>query len=229
LNTPFNRIIQDPNLYQVLQEHARNIFLDLNCHAVATVTEVDYANQQVQAEMAYTKNFLVRQSDGTYQNTSVEYAGLVGCPFIILQGGDAGLTFPIAVGDDCLIFFNDKDLSNWQTGVYGQVPQTNSCHSFSNAIALIGLNNSQNLIDGYDTARAKLYNGQTQITVGTKIGIQNATQNLLTSLQNLISAFTSNASDIILATGGPGGPSPLNPAVVSALNDVNTALGELLE
>jgi hypothetical protein len=99
------------------------------------------------------------------------------------------------------------------------------------------------VIADYDAAKAVLRNGAAMVAVGEKIKIANADADLKSVLDDFVSAvndlndaFVNNAANLVLVTASPGSPSPLNPAIVTllgavttALSQVGTKLGELLE
>lgn len=225
-----NTKITEPRLSDLMNLLQTNIFLSLNCHAIATVQSFDDATQTISATINYKKSYETVANDGSTKLTFKDYPILIDVPVIILGGGAANLTFPIAKGDECLILFNDRDIDNWFQS--GQItgPASGRLHSFADGVALVGLNSMANVITSYDTTRAKLFYGSTMVGVSaSKVKIANSLYTLNGLLQDLISALTSNASTFIAVTGTTGAASPLNPAIVSALTAVSTHLGALLE
>jgi len=73
-------------------------------------------------------------------NELTEYPVISNVPILTLSSGGAFISMPIKVGDSCLVFFADKDISNWLLGASTQVPNTKRMHHLSDAIAIIGLN-----------------------------------------------------------------------------------------
>lgn len=236
-----NLIPNDPTLSDLLNLLKKEIMLDLNCHHPATIQSFDAVAQTVTATINYTKTFFqLNSATRQYDPIQVNYPIIVDCPIIVMSGGDAHLTFPIAKGDECLMLFNDRDLENWlQSGQVGPVA-TSALHSFADAIALIGLNSSANLIQDYDAVRAVLRNGNAKVGVGTdKILIANTDstlntllQNILTQLENLATAAAAITVTGVQGGGGTSGP-PSNAstftAVSSQLSSLATQLGGLLE
>lgn len=221
----FNRILTNPELSDVLNALKKDIFLSLNCHALATVQAFDSSKLTVTATINYKKAFSRAGSDGVYKTVLVDYPILLDVPVIVMSGGLAQLTFPISKGDTCLILFNDRDIDNWfQSGQVGEVA-SGRLHSFSDGIALIGLRSQANPIASYDNTRAKLALGTTMVGVGVdKVKIANALYTLNTLLQNLISQI-----ELITVTcATPGNPSspPINAAAIAA---IALQIGALLE
>ena len=165
MNTNVNYTVSEPTLATLLNELKRNIFIEFNCHAIAVVQSVNFSNQTLTASVAYTRGVLEKQPNGTYSLVPVNYPFLVDCPFISIQGGNAGLTMPIQPGDNCLVFYNDRDINNWWTSDQPSIPNSSRTHSFSDAIVLVGLNNNNNPIPNFSGHNAVLYNGNVKVSV----------------------------------------------------------------
>lgn len=237
---PFNQLQGETNLKDLLDSHKRDILVSLNCHALATIQSFDPTNQTVSATMNYKRTTIERNPEtGIYSQVLVDYPVLYDCPVIVLTGGNASLTMPIAQGDTCLILFNDRDIDNWfESGQIGPLASAR-LHSFSDGIALIGLRSSNNPMGDYDPNRAVLQYGTTRIGVGSsKVIISNQTRNLNTLLQNLITqvknlAAATAAMTVTCTSAGSPSSAPLNAAAISAISSqlttVATQIGELLE
>lgn len=229
----------DPELMDLLNLLRKQINLDINCHAIATIQSFDSAKQTVTASLNYKKTTLQRKSDGTYENVLIDYPLLLDVPVIFLGGGAFRLTFPVANGDTCLILFNDRDIDNWvQSGQVGPVASSRM-HSFSDGIALVGLRPSTGALENFDTTRAAIGNGETYVAVGPdKIKIANALTTLNTQLQNLATELQNLVTQIAAITvtcAAPGNPSsiPINAAAITAIGTqigaTATQIGGLLE
>ena len=112
----------------------------INCHQLGEIVSFNPETQT--AEVKVKMSFLLN-------GKITEYPLLLDCPCIILSGGKGNLTFPITPGDSCLVLFNDRDMDNWYSGGQTMPPRTDRLHDFSDAIALVGLRNKQNEIQGY--------------------------------------------------------------------------------
>jgi hypothetical protein len=192
-NIALNSIPVDPTLSDLMNLFKKDIFLSLNCHHLATIQSFNAAAQTVTATINYTKTFFILdQTTGLNVPTQVNYPLLQDVPAIILGGGNANLTFPIAQGDQCVVLFNDRSIDNWfQSGQVGPVA-TSRYHSFADGLALVGLRSLQNPIANYDATRAVLRNGATGVGVSaTQIKLYNAINGSLgMSMTLLLSALT---------------------------------------
>ena len=162
LNIPYGK----PTLKDLLDAHKKDILLSLNCHAIATVVSfvpkdpvTGFAT--VTAQMNYSKTYTKQQEDGTYIQTFPPYPDLLDCPAITLGGGTSVLQVPVQPGDQCLILFNDRDLSNWWAGARSGPTASARLHSFTDAIALVGFVPWQIT----DTGHLMLTNGNAQVGV----------------------------------------------------------------
>lgn len=221
-----SRKLVEPSLKDVLDLWKKDIMLSLNCHAIAKVQSFDPTKQTVSATIMYKKSFLQRDPNGNYVPVLRDYPILLDVPAIVLSGGSAHLTFPIAPGDECLILFNDRDIDNWfQSGQVGELSSTR-LHSFSDGIALVGLNSLASLIQNYDSTRAVLRNGDAMVGVSaTQIKIANNITTLNTLLGDLIDAI----NNIATTNAVIGVPCLISPASQAALTAIKVQIAGLLE
>lgn len=224
--TDQNQTVPKPTLKDLLDLHKKDIFLNLNCHAIGTIQSFDPATLTAKVTINYKKTYL---SSGDAAPTYVEYPILTDCPVVILSGGLSQLTFPIAIGDECLVIFNDRDIDNWHSsGQIGPV-DTIRMHSMSDAIALVGVRSVLKPIIPYDNIRASLSYGTTTVGVGPAlVKIANATTTLNTLLQTLIVEIQTLVSltAAITVTGITPGPSASGPpASAAAIAAVGVSLG----
>jgi hypothetical protein len=69
-----------------------------------------------------------------------------GVPPVFMQGGGSYDSFPIAVGDDCLVIVSESCLDKWYFGEYDVAPNEDRHFDYSDAVAIVGLNQSQSAI-----------------------------------------------------------------------------------
>lgn len=139
-NVQQNQLPNQPELKDLLDLLKKDIFLNLNCHAIATVQSFDAANQTANVTINYKKvYFEPNVLTGGYTQKLVDYPILTDCPVIALGGGNGALTFPIATGDECIVFFNDRDMDNWFNGSSSSPIATPRKHSFADAVILVGV------------------------------------------------------------------------------------------
>lgn len=179
----------DPDLADALNLLQKQIFLNLNCHHVATIQEFDALTQRAKATINYTKTYFRPISGATTTETvQVSYPVLVDCPVIVLGGGQGSIQFPITKGDECLALFNDRDIDNWLQGTTTQPVNSGRLHSFADAILLVGVRSLPNVLTSYPTDHVavkfgttviKLYADKASIEVGATMKMEmNATGKL---------------------------------------------------
>jgi len=212
----------DYDLATLLDMTKSDTMFAINCHAVGTIQSFDSDKQTAEVSINYKRVIYGKAGDPP---TLADYPILVDVPVIVLSGGLGALTFPIAQGDTCLLLFNDRDLDNWFSS--GQVvgPATPRMHSFSDAIALVGVHSLKSPIDDYDADKVVLKLDQTKLTLGAKVHLENATTDLLTVLKGLIDAI--KAIQTIPAVVGT--PLTLGAASIAALESYKTTIEGLLE
>lgn len=222
--------VKELTLKDLLDLHAKQIYLDFNCHHLGTIQSFDSATQTVQVTINYKQTYF--KFDENTQNFNpqlVDYPIIADCPVVVMGGGDTHITFPIKSGDQCILLFNDRDIDTWYNGSTSSPNSTGRLHSFSDAIALIGPNNLSTKISSYDGTRAIITNGTVKNGINpetNKLTLTNGTslntllQNLCTQLENLTAQLA-----ILTVTGvTPGGPTQLSgiPSNAAAITTIGT-------
>lgn len=170
-----------PTLADIFEAHRNEIFSNLNCHAVGRIEDFNSDDQTATISVEYNRR--VENIKSTQER--IDYPNLVGVPLIIVGGGNGSLRFPVSVGDNCLLFFNDRDLDNWVTSGNKCPLASDRKHSFSDAIALVGLRSMADSFDDYLTDRTELVHSDTKISLSDKIRIKNQTQSLFSIVDGL--------------------------------------------
>jgi len=230
-NIPLNKSKTDPSLADLLDLWKRDVQISTNCHGVGTIQSFDATTQLAKVTMNYTQTiFTYDQSSGQWVATNPKYSILLDVPVIVVSGGEAGMTMPIAEGDTCLVMFNDVALDSWlNSGQLGPVSSPRR-HSFSDAIALVGLSSKADPIESYDTARLKLYNGTTFVALGgSLVEINNAAGHSLGALMSqLMTDLSTLATGLQANPGTETAAAASGIALAAAITTLNTLLAGLL-
>src|SRR6266403_20916 len=133
LQEQFLPTISEPTFDNTLDALKKDIFYNLHCHKVGIIQSFNANKQTATVELvdAWTRP--------TFSgNDSFKITPLVNCPVIILKGKGGGYTYPIRVGDECSVLFNDRNLDNWQIAGGYQVPVNARAHNIIDAYAIVG-------------------------------------------------------------------------------------------
>jgi hypothetical protein len=128
-----------PNIKILLNELRAEIFSTLNCVQIGKIEKVTPAAQTVEITLQIRR----LAADGT----STTYPMLVDCPYFVLQGGGAYIDLPIKAGDYCIVLFNDRCIDSWWSTANIADPPSTRKHSFSDALAIVGLNPKPSPLD----------------------------------------------------------------------------------
>lgn len=161
------------DLSDVLDELKSNILKSINCVQIGEIQSFDNSNQTATIKLSIKKIQKINK-DGS--RVIKERPLLLECPVFVLQGGSAYISMPIENGDTCIVLFNDRDIDNWFIGG-SSYPNTLRLHDMSDAFALVGINNLNNVISDY-------LNNQITIKLddNDKIEVKNGSIEVLTSL-----------------------------------------------
>lgn len=162
------------SMTDILNHWFENFSGALNCVKIGKITAVNTSKQTVSVQVLHKR---VNQTN-LIKRELRDYPLLQEVPFVVLGGGQSHLTFPISVGDNCLLFFNDYEIDRWwETGA--NLPANfERRHDISDAFALIGVHSLVDLIQGYSQYVQLKYSANSSITVGESIDITNAQTNV---------------------------------------------------
>ncbi len=148
----------------------------------------------------------------------------VDVPVIFPAGGAVVLTFPVAAGDECLLFFAERSIDNWWDRGGTQLPSEYRIHDLSDGFALVGVASKPRFLSpgvGATGAELRTRDGTlifrfepTKISIGVK-NVQPAVvgTDLKQKLSDLINAILA----LTVPTGmGPSG-TPINAASFSSI------------
>jgi Phage protein Gp138 N-terminal domain/GpV Apex motif len=79
-------------------------------------------------------------------------------PVAFIGGGGFFLTFPVAAGDECLLWFSERSIDLWHALGGVQPPAEYRLHDLSDGFAIVGLNSQPHVLASFNTADAELRN-----------------------------------------------------------------------
>lgn len=179
--TPF---VVPPDLRATLDAFKAEVFYDLNCHQLGEITAFNPATQTASVQI---------MSNIETQTQTYRYPLLTDCPVFVLSGGGGCITMPIAVGDSCLVLFNDRYMDDWFATGIECTPSSNRTHSLSDGLVLVGFRNLSNSIAGYDSNELQIRNGPGRITISPsngKLSMSNDLGSMHNALNKVVQALT---------------------------------------
>lgn len=195
-NNPYsNEQINPPSVKVLLDEVRAEIFASLNCIQIGKIEKVTPAEQTVEISLQIKR----LAADGT----STAYPMLVDCPYFVLQGGGAYIDMPIKPGDYCIVLFNDRCIDSWWSTANVADPPSTRKHSFSDALAIVGLNPKPSPLDMDGTKTRIINSAGIELNGNTKEFVTWGELN--TALQALVTAINSAFSSKSNGSGSPGG------------------------
>lgn len=149
-----------PNLYDILDQLKEKIFRTLCCMRIGIIQNYDPTIQQATILIA-------SKAKNPFNDTLCEYPPLENVPVIDL-GGKSYLHLPINEGDECLVFFSDLPIDEWYNTGQAQPPQLERKHDLSDAIALVGIRSTPNLIQGLENVLNLYYSENSNIILNNE-------------------------------------------------------------
>lgn len=167
-----------PNTSKSMSEvlsHWFEVFSDsFNSIKVGKITAVDLSKQTVDVQILHKR---VNENNLTRRELR-DYPVLLGVPFVVLGGGTSHLTFPISIGDNCLLMFCDFEIDRWWDSGEAQPSNFERRHDISDAFAIVGVHSLVDLIQGYSQYVELKYSDSSKIIVGESIDLTNEQTNI---------------------------------------------------
>lgn len=181
---------------QALEAWFGNFSESFNAIKIGRIEGVNTDNQTVDVQILHKKVNKVFKT-----RELKDYPLLKSVPFIVLGGGNSSLTFPISVGDNCLLLFCDYEIDRWW-GTGESLPANfERRHDISDAFALIGVHSMVDLLQGYSRYVQLKYSDESKITVGNEITLDNAE---VTATGNLTANGTVTCAQVLPENGYSG-------------------------
>ena len=158
--------IEIPDLKEFFNRREIDFFSKINCVSIGVIQSFDAPSQTASIKISFQR--LVKEANplgDSYSSDKIyEYPVLVNCPVVVLNGGGAYISFPIALGDSCIVLFCDRDIDGWFEDGQAHIPNSERMHDLSDGIAIIGIRSKKNPID-YDGTRLKMFFGSGYMTI----------------------------------------------------------------
>lgn len=92
--------------------------------------------------------------DKQIQHIEIPY--LLDVPIVLPRAGGFAITFPVKVGDECLVIFSDMCMNAWWSLGGVQNMEEYRRHDFSDGFAILGPWSKPNQVSGYSTSNLEI-------------------------------------------------------------------------
>lgn len=132
----------------------------------AVIVKVDLEKMTVEAKPSIQVR--VRNPDQTYR--WLEIPVTVDVPLVFPSGGGFTLTFPVAIGDECLLVFASRCIDSWWQQGGCPVPAEIRMHDLSDGFAILGPRSQPRVLPSINTTDVVLRNDSGTSKVSIKAG-----------------------------------------------------------
>ena len=196
-NSQLNRLNSKKSLTDVLKNWFGNYSEALNCIKIGRIEKVDFSNQTVDVKILHKRI----DNNTIKENVLRDYPLLKQVPFVVLGGGSSNLTFPISVGDNCLLLFCDYEIDRWWDTGESLPANFERKHDISDAFAIVGIHSMVDLLQGYSRYVQLKYSDNSKIVVGNEISLNNAQ---VTATGDVNASGTITGAQLIAGNGFSG-------------------------
>lgn len=148
----FQYNISKPDISNVMRYSNLKSMSELNCMKIATVVEFHPEDLTVTVNLL-NKKTLGQNKDGTpaVRDYALIRAKVCFCnPYI---------TFPINVGDDCILLFSDREIESWFINGDAQPVNYTRMHDLTDAFAIFGIRSLPKMIEMAQDCLNLMYKG----------------------------------------------------------------------
>lgn len=228
-------INKDKSLTQVLERLTNSIKTSIHCIKIGEIISFDKTDQTASVKVLH----IIDNNYNLYSDKIIEYPVLQKVPVVVLQGGGANITFPINVGDQCLLLFCDYMIDSWWMTGEAKSSIVPRKHDIADPIALVGVSASPKAIQDYSDYLHLQYNANSDIVIGEQIDVNNANINLngatkvsetltvekdVTAKANVDVTETLTAKELNATTAATGGFVSFDGKAVTVVNGIVTKI-----
>jgi hypothetical protein len=148
---------------------------------------------------------IYRQVDGTLQYVTISQ--LMDVPVIFPGGGSHTITFPINVGDYCLVIFSERNIDNWYQMGGVQQPADWRMHDINDGFALVGIRPNPTALGGQANAAVRRTTRENlgPVTSTTATQIRSDDGQTVVTVDGPTNAVTVTCSAVTLVVDGANG------------------------
>jgi hypothetical protein len=127
---------ENPSIENVLMMAIAEALRNTHTNLIAKVTRVNQKTINCQPVISRVVN-----------DKKIDLPEFAEIPILNFLGGSSSIQMPIAVGDYCILFINERCFDTWYNGQDFEKPLEARIHDYSDAIAFVGLKNKAGELD----------------------------------------------------------------------------------
>ena len=186
------------SLSSIIKQAINNKLLDVHTCLPGYITKFDPVTQLASVQPSIKRTFKGLDQNNNTTHEEHPLPELINVPVIFPRGGGFSFTFPIAVNDECLLYFSERSIDNWNKDGGVVSPSAYRQHSLSDAFALVGIGSQPNLISSFSSTDAQLRNennnqnvtmkanGDIELNSTTKVVVNSPQTDIVSPAINLI-------------------------------------------
>lgn len=173
---------------ELMRRNNDKLSRDIRVAMPAKIVSFDSTKQTIVAQPLIREKIINRQ---TGEVKFMDLPQLLDVPVHFPQGGNFVLTFPMVVGDEVLIIFNDMCIDSWWESGGVQNWNDRRRHDLSDAMAIPGINSVPRVIGNISTTATELRSKDNS----TKISVASNTVTITATTINLNGDVKHNGKD----------------------------------
>jgi len=178
---------EEETLRMAFDSNLANLWTALPC----IVSAVDFDANTISAQPAIKGT--TTNPNGSTQ--SVNLPMLVDVPMVFPTAGGYSITFPVAIGDECLVVFASRCIDGWWQSGGVQEAMEFRMHDLSDGFAIIGTRSQARTVTAWDTANLQIRSDDHNTLIEVdKTGKVNITAPTSMTVTTPLATFTGNVN-----------------------------------
>jgi hypothetical protein len=214
-STISERLNSESELYRKIMD---KISVTLRCAAPGKIMEISRTDgvPTVKVQLSLMEKLIING-----EVLFKEITPLLDVPLFIHEGGGYLITFPVNVGDECLVVFGDNCIDSWWKSGGVQKTIYPRRHSLSDGFAIVGFRNQTRPITNLSTDSVQVRNTSGDTLVEVKDGEININSSNTVNITNQGDVNITNKGDVNVNTDGAVDVKSASASIDAPTIDVN--------
>lgn len=157
---------QEADLTSAINSAIKAALVDVHTSMPGQIVSFDPASQTASVQLAMRR--VTTPETGAKELT---LPLITKVPVVFPKGGGFSMRFPVQAGDECLVVFTERELTQWKNFGGVQTPKDYRRHHLTDGVCILGLSSAKNALQNFSNTDCELSN-----TDGTvKVSMSNDT------------------------------------------------------
>lgn len=153
---------QEANLTSAINSAIKSALVDVHTAMPGQIVSFDPMSQTASVQLAMRR---ITTAEAGSQELTLPLITKI--PVMFPKAGGFSLRFPVQAGDECLVVFAERELTQWKNFGGVQTPKDYRRHHLTDGICILGLSSAKNALQNFSNTNCELSNenGDTKVSI----------------------------------------------------------------